>query len=107
MILKMLYSVCCFHRPVFPAVTSNSANILPTANSPIHLSALQLTIRSLKTQLEELEALILGFESPSDVFCLTETWLTNNDHFPSYILKGYNQVYTQKNGGATYGGVMI
>ena len=75
--LKMLYSV--FLGRYFLPATSNSTNILPTANSPIHLSVLHLNIRSLKTHLEELEALVSSFECPPEVICLTETWLTDND----------------------------
>ena len=104
MMLKMLYSVLVGRY--FLPVTSNSTNILPTANSPIHLSVLHLNIRSLKRYLEELEALFLSFESPPDIICITETWLTDNDHLPSYTLKGYNQFVT-KNKEISYGGVMI
>ena len=93
MMSKMLYSV--FVGRNFLPVTSNSTNILPTANSPIYVSVLHLNIRSLKNHLEELEALVLSFESPPDVICLTETWLTDNDHLPSDTLKGYNQFVTK------------
>ena len=53
-----------------------------------------------------MEALVLSLESPPDILCLTETWLTDNDNFESHLVTGYNQ-YIVKNQTTSHGGVMI
>ena len=42
---------------------------------------LHLNVRSIKPHFDKLEALVLGLESPPEVLCLTETWLSENDNF--------------------------
>ena len=56
---------------------NNSTLINKTENSKV--SVLHLNIRSLKPHFDKLEALILSLESPPDIICITETWLTKND----------------------------
>ena len=53
-----------------------------------------------------MEALVLTAESPPDILCSTETWLTDNDNFESHLLTGYKQ-YIVKNRTTSHGGVMI
>ena len=50
--------------------------------------------------------LILSLESPPDIICLTETWLTDNDKNESWLISGYNQCCT-KSRKTLGGGVMI
>ena len=70
------------------------------------LSVIHLNIPSLKPHFTKLEALILSLESPPEVICLTETWLTDLDSFPNYLKHGYNHLLV-KNRTNSYGGVMI
>ena len=83
---------------------NNSTLISKTENSKV--SELHLNIRSLKPHFDKLEALILSLESPLDIICITETWLTKNDPSESWLINGYNQYFT-KNRETTGGGVMI
>ena len=53
-----------------------------------------------------MEALIHSLESPPNVICLTETWLTDNDDIDSLLIPGYNN-YAIKNRNTHGGGVMI
>ena len=53
---------------------NNSTLINKTKNSKV--SVLHLNIRSLKPHFDKMEALILSLESPPDIICITETWLT-------------------------------
>ena len=70
------------------------------------ISIIHINIRSIKKHLDELEALILSLESPPDIICLTETWLTDNDKNESWLISGYNQCCRKKRK-ALGGGVMI
>ena len=67
---------------------------------------LTVNVRSLKKHLSDLEALIHSLESPPNVICLTETWLTDNDDIDSLLVPGYNN-YAIKNRNTHGGGVMI
>ena len=69
------------------------------------MSILNVIVRSLKKHLNNLEALVHSPESPPNVICLTETWLTDNDDIDSLLVPGYNN-YVIKNRN-THGGVMI
>ena len=53
-----------------------------------------------------MEALVHSLESPPNVLCLTETWLTENDDIDSLLVPGYNN-YAIKNRNTHGGGVMI
>ena len=53
-----------------------------------------------------MEALVHSLESPPNVICLTETWLTENDDIDSLLVPGYNN-YAIKNRNTLGGGVMI
>ena len=53
-----------------------------------------------------MEALVHSLESPQNVICLTETWLTENDDIDSLLVPGYNN-YAIKNRNTLGGGVMI
>ena len=70
------------------------------------LSVLNVNVRSLKSNLEKLEALVLTRESPPDILCLTETWLAENDDPKMFLVNGYTQ-YIAKNRTSLGGGVMI
>ena len=48
----------------------------PGAIIPTTMSILTVNVRSLKKHLNDLEALVHSLESPPNVICLTETWLT-------------------------------
>ena len=52
------------------------------------LSVLNVNVRSLKSHLEKLEAIVLSLESPPDILCLTETWLAANDDPKMFLVKG-------------------
>ena len=67
---------------------------------------LNVNVRSLKSNLEKLEALVLARESPPDILCLTETWLAENDDPKMFLVNGYTQ-YIAKNRTSIGGGVMI
>ena len=45
---------------------------------PNHVSVMHINVRSIKKNLDNLEALVLGLETPPCVLCLSETWLTEN-----------------------------
>ncbi len=65
-----------------------------------------LNVRSLRKNLDKLEALVYSLESPPSIVCLTETWL-NEDHDPyCFLLKGYTQL-SSKVRDSRGGGVMI
>ena len=70
------------------------------------LSVLNVNVRSLKSNREKLEALVLTRESPPDILCLTETWLAENDDPKMFLVNGYTQ-YIVKNRTSIGGGVMI
>ena len=53
-----------------------------------------------------MEALVHSLESPPNVLCLTETWLTENDDIDSLLAPDYNN-YAIKNRNTHGGGVMI
>ena len=53
------------------------------------LSVLNVNVRSLKSNLEKLEALVLARESPPDILCLTETWLAENNDPEMFLENGY------------------
>ena len=72
---------------------NNSTLISKTENSTV--SVLDLNIRSLKPHFDKLEALILSLESPRDIICITDTWLTKNDTSESWLINGYNQYFTK------------
>ena len=54
------------------------------------ISILTVNVRSLRKNLNNLEALVFSLESPPSVICLTETWLNEDDDNFCYLLKGYN-----------------
>ena len=54
---------------------------------------MHLNVRSLKKNLDKVEALIQGLSSPSSVLCLSETWLSENDDPKCFLLQGYPQYY--------------
>ena len=76
------------------------------APEKFNVLVMQLNVRSLKTNLDKLEALILGLSSPPSVLCLTETWLSENDDPKCFLLHGYSQ-YLTKCTPSRGGGVMI
>ena len=53
-----------------------------------------------------METLVHSLESPPNVICLTETWLTENDDIDSLLVLGYKN-YAIKNRNTHGGGVMI
>ena len=55
---------------------------------------MHLNVRSLKKNLDKLEALILGLGSPPSVLCLSETCLSENDD-SKCLLHGYSQYLTK------------
>ena len=64
-----------------PNISQNNSTLVNiTENSKV--SGLHLNIRSLKPHFDKLEALILSLESPPDIICRTETWLTKNCETP-------------------------
>ena len=73
---------------------------------PITMFILTVNVRSLKKHLNDLEALLHSLESPPNLICLTETWLTDNDYIDSLLVPGYNN-YAVKNVNTLGGGVMI
>ena len=78
----------------------------PSAIIPTTMSILTVNVRSLKKHLNDLEALVHSLESPPNVICLTETWLTDNDDIDSLLVPGYKN-YAIKNRNTHGGGVMI
>ena len=56
------------------------------------VTIMHINVRSIKKNLDNLEALILGLESPPSVLCLSETWLKENDDPKCYLIQGYNQL---------------
>ena len=70
------------------------------------VTIMHINVRSIKNNLDNLEALILGLESPPSVLCLSETWLTENDDPKCYLVHGYNQLIA-KTRISRGGGVMI
>ena len=95
---------------VFGTTNINNSKIVTAdvPNMPLKtkVSVMHLNVRSLKPHYEKLEALILSLESPPDVICLTETWLTANDDPKCYLLPGYRQ-FVFRNRKSTGGGVMM
>ena len=88
-----------------PNISQNNSTLInKTENSKV--SVLHLNIRSSKPHFDKLEALILSPESPPDIICITETWLTKNDPSESWLINGYNH-YFRKNRETPGGGVMI
>ena len=73
---------------------------------PTTMSILNVNVRSLKKHLNDLEAFIHSLESPPNLICLTETWLTDNDDIDSLLVPGYN-IYAVKNRNTHGGGVTI
>ena len=73
--------------------------------SYLPISILTVNVRSLKKHLSDLEALVHSLESPPNVICFTETWLTENDDIDSLLVPGYNN-YAIKNRNTLGGGVM-
>ena len=53
-----------------------------------------------------MEALVHSLESPPNVICLTETWLTQNDDINSLLVPGCNN-YAIKSRNTLGGGVMV
>ena len=78
-----------------------------TKSSLNTISILHLNVRSIKPHFDKLEALVLGLESPPEVLCLTETWLSENDNFNGYLINGYNQFFVKNRDSGRGGGVMI
>ena len=70
------------------------------------MSVLHVNVRSLKKNYQELEALITSLESPPEILCLTETWLSDSEEPENYLVCGYKR-YCVKNRAHTGGGVMI
>ena len=60
------------------------------------ISVLHLNVRSMKPHFDKLESLVIGLESPLEILCLTETWLSENDNFNAYLINGYNQHFVKK-----------
>ena len=73
---------------------------------PNHFSVMYIDVRSTKKNLDILEALLLGLESPPCVFCLSETWLTENYDPKCYLVHDCNQLMV-KTRNSKGGGVMI
>ena len=59
-----------------------------------------------KKNYRELEALVTSLESPTEILCLTETWLSDSEEYENYRVCGYKE-YSEKNRVYTGGGVMI
>ena len=68
------------------------------------ISVLHLNVRSMKPHFDKLEALVNGLESPLEVLCLTETWLSKNDNFNAYLINGCNQLFVKKKRDSGRGG---
>ena len=82
----------------------NKATKIRSASN--HFQILNLNTRSIKKHLEELEALISCFESPSSVICLTESWLMVNDAPTLFKVTNYNTCLSKSRSGRG-GGIMI
>ena len=67
---------------------------------------MHLNVRSLKKNLDKLEALTIGLSSRPPVLYLIESWLSENDDPKYFLLHGYPQ-YLTKCRHARGGGVMI
>ena len=59
-----------------------------------------------KKHQEDLEALVNSIESPPDILCLTETWLSENKNPHSFLVNGYKSLLSM-NRDQKEGGVMI
>ena len=72
-----------------------------------YFSVLNLNIRSMRKNFENLKILLKNLNFNFSVICLTETWCQNGDELNSiYFLYGYNSIHqTRKNG--IGGGVCI
>ena len=70
------------------------------------LIVLNLNVRSLKKHLEDLEALAYSLESPPDILCLTETWLSEKDDPNPFLVTGYQNLLS-KVCDSKGGGIMI
>ena len=69
------------------------------------MSVLHVNVRSVKKNYQEKEALITSLESPPEISCLTETWLSDSEESENYLVCGKR--YCVKNRSHTGGGVMI
>ena len=65
------------------------------ASEMFKVLVIHLNLRSLKKNLDKLEALILGLSSHPSVLCLSETWLSENDDPKCFLLQGYSQYLTK------------
>ena len=57
---------------------------------------MHFNLRSLKKNLDKLEALILGLSSPPSVLCLRQAWLSKNDEPKCFLLHCYSQYLTKR-----------
>ena len=77
-----------------PNISQNNITLInKTENSKV--SVLHLNIRSLKPHFDNLESLFLSLESPPDIICITESWLTKNDPSESWLINSYIQYFTK------------
>ena len=90
------------HNNVNHNVNHNNLSSIP----PTSLTILTVNVRSLKKHVHDLETLVHSIESPPDIICLTETWLSDNDDIDSLLVPGYNN-YVVKDRNTHGGGVMI
>ena len=67
---------------------------------------MHLNTRSLKKHHEELEALVNCLESPPNIICLTETWLSTDDDPGLYNLSNYTTCLSKPRNGRG-GGIMV
>ena len=76
-------------------------NIFPSHNKNI-LSIFHFNIRSLETNLVQLEALIANFNQVPDIIAISETWLDENNA-DDFTLEGYNSYHVDpmKHGGVS------
>ena len=77
-----------------------------TSISCSSLNVLNLIVRSLKKHLEDLEALAYSLESPPDILCLTESWLSEKDDPKLFLVTGYQNLLSKVRD-SKGGGIMI
>ena len=76
-------------------INHNKLSSIPPTS--LTMSILTVNVRSLKKHVHDLEALVHSLESPPDIICLTETWLSDNDDIDSLLVPGYNNYVKNRN----------
>ena len=49
----------------------------------------------MRKHIEDLEALAYSLESPPDILCLTETWLSEKDYTKLFLVTSYQNVLSK------------